>query len=81
VRFGLYSSSVGNETVRLTQWLAFARVTALVGRKETVAGKNMPLHRAIKDRGMENFSLEAIKTVEYIDSYHLLKIINVQKKF
>jgi hypothetical protein len=32
VRFGLYSSSVGNETVRLTQWLAFARVTALVGR-------------------------------------------------
>ena len=23
MRFGLYSSSVGNETVRLTQWLAF----------------------------------------------------------
>jgi hypothetical protein len=31
----------------------------------------MPLHRAIKDQGIENFSFEVIKTVEYIDSYHL----------
>ena len=32
----------------------------------------MPLHRAIEDQGIENFSFEVIKTVEYIDTYHLL---------
>jgi hypothetical protein len=38
------------------------------------AGEDMPLHRAIKDQGIENFSFEVIKTVEYIDTYHLLII-------
>jgi hypothetical protein len=32
----------------------------------------MPLHRAIKDQGIENFSFEVIKTVEFIDDQHLL---------
>jgi hypothetical protein len=32
----------------------------------------MPLHRAIKNQGIENFSFEVIKTVEYIDTHHLL---------
>ncbi len=31
----------------------------------------MPLHRAIKDKGIEKNSIEVIKTVEYIDSQHL----------
>ncbi len=34
----------------------------------------MPLHRTIKDQGIENFSFEVIKTVDYIDTYHLLII-------
>jgi hypothetical protein len=34
----------------------------------------MPLHRAMKDQGIENFSFEVIKTVEYIDEQHLLII-------
>jgi hypothetical protein len=34
----------------------------------------MPSHRAIKDQGIESNSFEVIKTVEYIDSYHLLII-------
>jgi hypothetical protein len=38
------------------------------------AGEDMPLHRAIKAQGIEHFSFEVIKTVEYIDSYHLLII-------
>ena len=38
------------------------------------AGEDMPLHKAIKDQGIENFSFEVIKTVEFIDSYHLLII-------
>jgi hypothetical protein len=38
------------------------------------AGENMPLHRAIKDQGIENFSFEVIKTVEFIDEQHLLII-------
>ncbi len=38
------------------------------------AGEEMPLHRAIKDQGIENFSFEVIKTVDYIDTYHLLII-------
>ncbi len=38
------------------------------------AGENMPLHRAIKDHGIENFSFEVIKTVEFIDDQHLLII-------
>ncbi len=38
------------------------------------AGEDMPLHRATKDQGIENFSFEVIQTVEYIDTYHLLII-------
>jgi hypothetical protein len=38
------------------------------------AGEDMPLHRAIKEQGIENFSFEVIKTVDYIDAYHLLII-------
>ena len=38
------------------------------------AGEDMPLHRSIKAQGIEHFSFEVIKTVEYIDSYHLLII-------
>jgi hypothetical protein len=38
------------------------------------AGEDMPLHRAIKEQGIENFSFEVIKTVEYIDSEQLLII-------
>ena len=38
------------------------------------AAENMPLHRAIKDQGIENFSFEVIKTVEFIDEQHLLII-------
>ena len=38
------------------------------------AGEDMPLHRAIKDQGIENFSFEVIKTVEYIDNEQLLII-------
>ncbi len=34
----------------------------------------MPLHNAIKDQGIENFSFEVIKTVEFIDDQHLLII-------
>jgi hypothetical protein len=34
------------------------------------AGEDMPLHRAIKKKGIENFSFEVIKTVDYIDTYH-----------
>jgi hypothetical protein len=37
-------------------------------------GEDMPLHRAIKDQGIENFSFEVIKTVDYIDTYPLLII-------
>jgi hypothetical protein len=33
--------------------------------------QDMPLHRAIKDQGIGNVSFEVIKTVEYIDTYHL----------
>jgi hypothetical protein len=33
----------------------------------------MPLHRAIKDQGVK-FSFEVIKTVDNIDTYHLLII-------
>lgn len=36
------------------------------------AGEDMPLHRAIKTQGIENFSFEVIKTIEYIDSEQLL---------
>ena len=36
------------------------------------AGEDMPLHRAIKAQGIEFFSFEVIKTVEYIDSEQLL---------
>ena len=36
------------------------------------AGEDMPLHRAIKDKGIETFNFEVIKTVEYIDSHQLL---------
>ncbi len=32
----------------------------------------MPLHRAIKDQGIEFFSFEVIKTVEFIDDQPLL---------
>jgi hypothetical protein len=32
----------------------------------------MPLHREIKEQGIENSRFEVIKTVEYIDTYHLL---------
>ncbi len=32
----------------------------------------MPLHRAIKAQGIENFKFEVIKTVEYTDSQQLL---------
>ncbi len=32
----------------------------------------MPLQRAIKEQGSETFKFEVIKTVEYIDTYHLL---------
>jgi hypothetical protein len=38
------------------------------------AGEDMPLHRAINDQGIKNFSFEVIKTVDYIDTYHLLII-------
>ncbi len=38
------------------------------------AGEDMSLHRAIKDQGVEKFSFEVIKTVDYIDTYHLLII-------
>jgi hypothetical protein len=38
------------------------------------AGEDMPLHRAIKDKGIEKFSFEVIKTVEFIDEQHLLII-------
>ncbi len=38
------------------------------------AGEDMPLHRAIKGQGVENFTFETIKTVDYIDTYHLLII-------
>ncbi len=38
------------------------------------AGEDMPLHRAIKDNGIENFSFEVIKTVDHIDCQHLLII-------
>ena len=38
------------------------------------AGEDMPLHRAINDQGIENFSFEVIKTVEYIDNEQLLII-------
>ncbi len=31
----------------------------------------MPLHRAIKEKGMENFHFEVIQTVDYDDTYHL----------
>ncbi len=35
----------------------------------------MPLHRAIKKKGIEKtFSCEVIKTVDYIDTYHSLII-------
>ncbi len=34
----------------------------------------MPLHRAIKDQGIENFSFEVIKPAEYIDAQHLLTL-------
>jgi group I intron endonuclease len=43
-------------------------------RQHEEAGENMPLHRAIKDQGIENFSFEVIKTVEFIDDQHLLII-------
>ncbi len=33
-------------------------------RQHEQAGEDMPLHRAIKDQGIENFSFEVIKTVE-----------------
>ena len=36
------------------------------------AGEDMPLHRAIKAQGIEFFSFEVIKTIEYIDSEQLL---------
>jgi hypothetical protein len=36
--------------------------------------KTFPLHRAIKDQGMKNFSFEVIKMVDYIDEQHLLII-------
>ena len=38
------------------------------------SGEDMPLHRSIKDLGIEKFSFEVIKTVDYIDTYHLLII-------
>ena len=34
------------------------------------AGEDMPLHKAIKDLGIEFFSFEVIITVDYIDTYH-----------
>ena len=34
----------------------------------------MPLHRAIKEQGIENFKFEVVKTVEYIDKQQLLII-------
>jgi group I intron endonuclease len=43
-------------------------------RQHEQAGEDMPLHRAIKDKGIEKFSFEVIKTVEYIDEQHLLII-------
>jgi hypothetical protein len=30
----------------------------------------MPLHRAIKEQGIENFTFEVVKEVEFIDTYH-----------
>ncbi len=36
------------------------------------AGEDMPLHRAIKDQGIETFEFKVIKTVEYICSQQLL---------
>jgi hypothetical protein len=41
-------------------------------RQHQEAGEDMPLHRAIKAQGIENFKFEVIKTVEYIDSQQLL---------
>jgi hypothetical protein len=41
-------------------------------RQHKEAGEDMPLHRAIKAQGIENFNFEVIKTVEYIDSQQLL---------
>jgi hypothetical protein len=38
------------------------------------AGEDTPLHRAIKDQGIEKINFEVSKTVEYIDTYHLLII-------
>ena len=38
------------------------------------ADEDMPLHRAIKAQGIENFKFEVIKTVEYIDEQQLLII-------
>ncbi len=37
-------------------------------------GEHLPLQSAIKDQGIQNFSFEVIKTVEYIDEQHLLII-------
>ena len=36
------------------------------------ASEDMPLHRAIKDIGINKFHFKVIKTVEFIDTYHLL---------
>jgi hypothetical protein len=38
------------------------------------ASEDMPLHRAIKEQGIENFTFEVVKEVEFIDTYHLLII-------
>ncbi len=43
-------------------------------RQHEQAGEDMPLHRAIKDKGIEVFSFEVIKTVENIDEQHLIII-------
>ena len=39
-------------------------------RQHEQAGEDMPLHWAIKDQGIENFSFEVIKNVEFIDDQH-----------
>jgi hypothetical protein len=43
-------------------------------RQHEDASEDMPLHRAIKEQGIENFTFEVVKEVEFIDTYHLLII-------
>jgi hypothetical protein len=38
------------------------------------ASEDMPLHRAIKEQGIENFTFDVVKEFEFIDTNHLLII-------